>query len=86
MAIHLLGIYRLLKASIGDYRADICKRLNDQLRAINPAAIEMNEVVEDYRSWQSKREYNIMVAAIDMFFFRFPEHADANLRISTIGS
>lgn len=76
----------MIKAKQVEYSGQICKRITDQLTALTPDAIAITEVVHLYLRWGNHSEYNKIVASVDMFFQKFPEHKLSNLRISTTGS
>lgn len=86
MALYLLSVYRLTKAKIPEYKSQINKRISDQMASLGSGDVRMTEAVDSYASWGVNKQYNMLVAATDMFFSKFPNHAYANLRIGTTGS
>ncbi|CAB3222648.1 unnamed protein product [Arctia plantaginis] len=86
MAGWVLGIYRLIRTTIQNYKTSIVERITTQLKAIDQGAAESVDVVDQYMGWVNHRNYNMLVAAYDMFFTRFPFHTFASLRIGTTGT
>lgn len=86
MAGYVLAIYRLIRATIGEYKSQIASRVSTQLKALNGKAQEISDIVDMYKGWSTDRGYNVLIAAFDMYFHRFPLHPLSNLRIGTTGS
>lgn len=46
----------------------------------------LSEFVGTRGNWEQNKEYSKLVAAIDVFFIRFPEHEHSKIRLCTIRS
>lgn len=86
MAVYLLGIYRMIRATVVEYKHLIGQKITNQLTAINKNSVDMTEVTEIYLGWVNDVSYNLIVAAYDMFFHRFQKHPLASLKIGTTPS
>lgn len=86
LAGYALCIYRLIRANVGEYKSQLADRIGTQLKSITASAPAVTDVVDLYKAWSGDKGYNTLVAAFDMFFFKFPLHPRANLRIATTGT
>jgi len=86
----MIGSYRLMGINtaqlIADYRRRIESRLQDYLGTNPWNAEHISMFANSNRSLAERREYTVLIAAIDMFFHRFPKHDLAGCRIGTITS
>lgn len=86
LLLHVTGVYRVLRATIPAYKALILRKINDQLRGLNPTARPITDVATVFQSWLCDRTYLSFIAILDMFLYRYPTHELSTIRLSTIGS
>ncbi|XP_017773557.1 PREDICTED: uncharacterized protein LOC108560498, partial [Nicrophorus vespilloides] len=86
IAIYLLGIYRMIRTTVQEYKTTVAQKISEQMKAHNQNAPAMTEVVDSYTGWDNDRSFRMLVGCVDMFMFRFPNHKYANFRIGTTGS
>ncbi|CAH0730444.1 unnamed protein product, partial [Brenthis ino] len=86
MALFIVCIYRLARLSNDEYADLLQKRMDDQVRAEGGRGISFHGARNIYSSWLSDLHFVKMVAAMDMFLYRFNNHAAAILRMGTLGS
>ncbi|CAH17544.1 nucleocapsid protein [Isfahan virus] len=83
----ILGLYRVSRATQEDYKKSLLQKLYAQCKLRSPQAEELVEdAAEFYEVWSNDSNFLKLVAAIDMFFHKFKNHADAGLRWGTIVS
>ena len=81
ICLYIITIYRLIKISILAYLDQVATKADQQIRAAGgPTNIPMASVANSYRSWESDTTYKKLIASIDMFFNKFPEHEWAVLK------
>ncbi|UED36902.1 nucleoprotein [Mediterranean bat virus] len=84
---YLLGLYRVGRATVPEYRALLMKNLMQQCLAMSPRA---KPLVRDtdifYDIWSVDRNYCKIVACTDMFYNRFKKSVDSGIRFGTIAS
>ncbi|AOX47519.1 nucleoprotein [Orgi virus] len=86
IALVLLSIYRFIRIANQEYRSNMIQRMNAQIESGTSSALAISETLAVYTSWQGDRIFNKLVAGIDMFLMRFPQHQWGHLRLGTIGS
>lgn len=84
MALFGISIYRLIRAQVEDYRRAIKEKIDTQL-AIFDQDIKMTVVIDSYAGWINDRQYNMLIAGIVMFFYKFSDHQYSMMRIGTMG-
>lgn len=81
----LLSAHRLSGINIQDYEEQVKTRIFDMMKNYNcNYQVFPPKVV--YETWALDKSYCKMIAAIDMFFSRFPDHVLSPLRICTLRS
>lgn len=86
VALAVLFIHRLVRLSAQASRDVYYDNLKKQLTRKDTHLFKSITRLSEYASWQSDRDYNKIVAAYDMFFFRFQNHDFAALRYGSIAS
>lgn len=79
-------IYRLSTISIPEYRDRVCNSANKLLTDEGFEAVEFQTFASEYRHWMSYAPFRMIVAGVDMFLHRFPEHEFSIIRFGTIPS
>lgn len=82
----ILCIYRLAKGSTQEYREILERRITDQLTAVGEAKMSCAGADSTYYAWLKDTNYLKLVAATDMYMYRFKHHEKSELRIGTLGS
>lgn len=89
LLLALLAPYRLIQISNEDYRAQICARIGERLKASGKPdtfMVSLDSFHTKYASWALNVNYRKLVAGIDMFFNTFRNHAASILRMCTLPS
>ncbi|AIW61107.1 nucleoprotein [Walkabout Creek virus] len=86
MAIYLLIAYRVGRAAKGDYKTRIAESADRVLKAACPDAPKYLASWGSSDQWINDVNYCKIVAALDMFFFKFKNNEAAICRIGTITS
>ncbi|QXV86584.1 nucleoprotein [Yushu rhabdovirus] len=88
LMIWLLSTYRIEKASDPTYRRQIATSIERQmaLTGIDSETVSLEQVSSKHASWSIDQSFRVLVAAVDMFFYKFEKSTWASLRISTTGS
>lgn len=88
VVLMLMAPYRLNSGLRADYKATLSARLNTLIGEIHPHP--QNFVFTNYLvgkgMWEQDKDYSKVVAALDMFLSKFPEHPDAKIRICSISA
>ncbi|AGO04418.1 nucleocapsid N [American bat vesiculovirus] len=83
----LLGLYRIGRATIPEYRALLMKNLMIQCKNLSHRAVALVRDTETfYDGWGNNPNFCKEVAAIDMFYHRFKKSDRAVIRFGTIVS
>nr|WIF20027.1 nucleocapsid protein [Snakehead vesiculovirus] len=86
LEILLLGIYRVASITNDAYKTRVMDAIQQQALEADPK-VQLNiGVLAGNKHLLSNPNYLRMVAAIDMFFYRFKESERANVRVSTLTS
>ncbi|WPV62767.1 MAG: nucleocapsid protein [Wufeng shrew rhabdovirus 1] len=82
-----LMVYRVCQTPIGQsgYQMEILRRLG-QLYAVDPFNLLSTAGVNGLSHWLNDPAYCALIAALDMFIMRFPNHPLSRLRACTLGS
>lgn len=87
LPMFILGLYRIGKATIPDYRATLMRNLITQCMNMSGKA---KGIVRDtstfFETWANDLNFTKIVAAVDMFFYRFKRSNMAPIRFGTIVS
>ncbi|AJG39156.1 nucleocapsid [Wuhan Fly Virus 2] len=88
LMIWLLSVYRVDKTSDLNYRKQVCDLIERQmsLTGIVTENLSIESVATRHASWVTDQSFRVLVAAIDMFFFKFEKNIWAPLRVSTTSS
>lgn len=86
LALFIACIYRLARVTNDDYRDVLIKRMEDQLNVEGGKGMSFHGAAGIYSSWQNDRSYVKMIAALDMFLYKFRTNGSAILRMGTLGS
>lgn len=85
--MYAAAFYRILKIKQNpEYLTVISKRINTHMKSWSDSAVGLPLVLDKYESWAMDTGYTGLIAAIDMFFYRFPNHSSAKIRVCTTGS
>lgn len=86
LILYILGIYRLARVSNDEYADILEQRMGAQVIAEGGKGISFHGARTVYASWLSDRDFLKLVAAYDMFLYKFKDHPDAIFRMGTLGS
>ncbi|AJG05818.1 nucleoprotein N [Bivens Arm virus] len=86
MLFACLGIYRLARTQNLQHRSSLLMKMNAQILSLNQNAIKLVDNTMFYNSWISNYNYTKLIAACDMFFYKFKDHEHAVCRFGTIPS
>ncbi|AJG39121.1 nucleocapsid [Shayang Fly Virus 2] len=88
LMIWLLSVYRVDKTNDVNYRKHICELIEKQmaLTGVPSDNVSVESIATKHASWTADQSFRVLVAAIDMFFFRFEKNIWAPLRVSTTSS
>ncbi|XP_014215173.1 uncharacterized protein LOC106644263 [Copidosoma floridanum] len=85
MAIYSLCSAQLARTNIVQYAERVRDKIHEQIKlCINQLAVFPAR--NSFEPWAADPSYIKMVAAIDLFMYRFPNHEHANVRVCTLGS
>lgn len=56
------------------------------MKALASNALDISDPGDNDRGWINNKEFNMLIAAYDMYFRKFPHHKSANMRIGSTGS
>ncbi|ACB47434.1 nucleocapsid protein [Cocal virus] len=87
LPLYLLGLYRVGRTQMTDYRKKLmdgliaqCKLINEKFEPLIPEGRDFYDI------WGNDGNYTKIVAAVDMFFHMFKKHEKASFRYGTIVS
>nr|AYO51726.1 nucleoprotein [Vesicular stomatitis virus] len=87
LPLYLLGLYRVGRTQMTDYRKRLmdglinqCKMIDDKFEPLIPEGRDFFDL------WGNDNNYTKIIAAVDMFFHMFKKHERAYLRYGTIVS
>lgn len=84
----LLLIYRCIRIPSGGYEHDFLTTLMTRAKVVFPKSPYLNLIISrnNYQSWDQDPGLRIIVAALDTFLVKFPNHPQSKLRMGTIPS
>lgn len=84
---YILGLYRVGRATIPEYRALLMKNLMQQCMSMSPRAKALARDTDIfYDIWAADANFCRIVACVDMFYNRFKKSIQSNIRFGTIAS
>ncbi|QIQ19220.1 nucleoprotein [Yinshui bat virus] len=84
---YILGLYRVGRATVPEYRAMLMKNLMQQCMSMSPRAKSLARDTDIfYDIWSSDSNFCKIVACVDMFYNRFKKSIYSNIRFGTIAS
>lgn len=89
MAMFLVSVYRIVRIGNVGYRTTVAKRLFDRIknyRKVGDSGMTMDIVYTNYSKWLGDENYVKLIAAIDMFYYKYPMSDYSELRIGTLSS
>jgi len=72
----------------GDYKANVLGKINQVLRnePFNLSSDLTPTEMSRFKSWYNNAEFRALIAALDMFWCKFPDSPYSKLRVCTLGS
>ncbi|AJR28528.1 nucleoprotein [Carajas virus] len=87
LPIYLLGLYRVGRTKLPEYRKKLMEGLEMQCKIMYPDFVPIvPEGMDFFDVWGNDSNFTKIVAAVDMFFHMFKKHERASLRYGTIVS
>lgn len=86
LVILLLGIYRVAAIANDTYKIRVMDAIQQQATEADPKAQVNIRLLANNKHLLSNPNYLRVVAAVDMFFYRFKDSEKANVRVSTLTS
>ncbi|AJR28328.1 nucleoprotein [Kamese virus] len=86
MVLYLLFIYRYSRITNANYQGALLDRFRVQVLTAYPTPGQFQTPKGVYKAWLNNRNYTKIIAGIDMFFCKFPNHELAYLRFGTVTS
>ncbi|ALJ30355.1 N protein [Eelpout rhabdovirus] len=86
LVILLLGIYRVAGITNETYRSKVADAIQQQAIQADPKVTQSMRVLQANKHLLSNPNYLKVVAAVDMFLYRFKDSEHVNVRVSTLTS
>ncbi|XP_014215180.1 uncharacterized protein LOC106644269 [Copidosoma floridanum] len=85
VALYCLCSARLARITIQQYADRVRDKIHEQIKLLTNR-LPVFPAKDNYEPWAADPDYMKLIAAVDMFMYRFPTHPLAYVRVCTLGS
>lgn len=79
-------IYRIILAGNMDYRAKLNESAVHIFAMLRYESYEFMTLIDHYKSWMAYKPFRMIMAGIDLFLHKFPEHPYAMARFGSVSA